>query len=455
MTVSETTSTNPWLSGNFRPVSEETTATDLPVEGRIPAELEGRLLRNGANPIGPVDPETHHWFMGDGMVHGVRLRYGRAEWYRNRWVRGPAVTAGLGEPDLPGPRTLNEFSANTSVIGFAGRTLALVEAGLTPVELDYELNSVARFDFDATLPCAFTAHPKLDPVTGELHAVCYWWPDRAGAVQYVVVGTDGLVRRCVDVPVPGMPLVHDMGLTARYAVILDLPVTVSLELVMAGDTFPVAWNPDYQPRVGLLPRDGTGDDVIWCDVESGFVFHPLNAYDAPDGTVVFDVCRYETMFDRSRIGPDHVPTLDRWTIDPVSGKVTEEKISDRAQEFPRVAPEVVGRPHRYGYTASLVSGFLPGPTLRHDLATGTTAEHDHGPGRFATEPVPVTRHGGGEGDEWVLSVVYDAGTDRSELVVLDGADFTGPPVARVFLPRRVPFGFHGDWVPDAVAGPGS
>jgi carotenoid cleavage dioxygenase len=250
-----------------------------------------------------------------------------------------------------------------------------------------------------------------------------------------------------------MPMMHDMALTARHAVILDLPVTVSFEMVMAGSTFPFAWNPDYAARVGLLPRDGSAGDVIWCDVDPCYVFHPLNAYDAPDGTVVVDLCRYDRMFDRSTTGPEYLPTLDRWTIDPTSRKVTEERVSDRRQEFPRVAAEQVARPHRIGYSATMAAGFEPGPTLRHDLLTGEATEHQHGPGRFATEPVPVTREGGGEGDEWILTMVYDAATDRSELVVIDGTDFTGPPAARIFLPTRVPYGFHGDWVPDSVVPP--
>jgi carotenoid cleavage dioxygenase-like enzyme len=453
MALSESRVENLWLEGNFAPLTAEATAFDLSVEGRLPLELEGRFLRNGPNPIGPVDQATHHWFLGDGMVHGVRLRGGRAEWYRARWVGGPAVSAALGRPGLPGPGADRAFSANTSVIGFAGRTLALVEAGALPVALDYELNSVARDDFGGTLPGSFTAHPKLDPATGELHAMCYWWPEWAGHVQYVVVAPDGRVRRTVDVPVPGMPMLHDMALTGRYAVVLDLPVTVDVALALSGSGLPFRWNPDYGARVGLLPREGEAADIVWCEVEPCYVFHPLNAYDAPDGTVVIDVCRYQSMFDHSTTGPDHLPTLDRWTIDPATRQVREERVDDRAQEFPRIDPTRVGQAHRFGYTAGYTPGFGPGPTYRHDLATGRVEAHDHGPGRGAAEPVPIRRAGGSDGDDWVLTFVYDAGTDRSELVVLDGADFTAPPVARVHLPGRVPYGFHGDWVPDTVVPP--
>jgi carotenoid cleavage oxygenase len=124
------------------------------------------------------------------MVHGLRLRDGRAEWYRNRYVRNPETAAALGEePHRSGalPHGDMDFSANTNVIGHAGRTLAIVEAGSRPYELTYDLDTVGICDFDGTLQNGYTAHPKLDPVTGELHAVCYWW-GLGNNVQYVVVG---------------------------------------------------------------------------------------------------------------------------------------------------------------------------------------------------------------------------------------------------------------------------
>ena len=102
-----TTITSNWLTGNFGPVTEEVTAVDLAVTGTIPDGLDGRYLRNGPNPRGEVDPASYHWFTGDGMVHGVRLRDGRAEWYRNRWVTdggrsGPTPTSSA-TPGAPGP----------------------------------------------------------------------------------------------------------------------------------------------------------------------------------------------------------------------------------------------------------------------------------------------------------------------------------------------------------------
>ncbi len=229
--------TNAYLSGNFAPVTEEVTAFDLEVTGVIPEGLDGRLLRNGPNPHLPVErPESYHWFTGEGMVHGLRLRDGRAEWYRNRWVRGDGG-----------------FTPNTNVIGHAGRTWAIIESGFLPVELTDELESVAVNGFDGAVEEGYTAHPKRDPNTGELHAVSYLWA--WDHLRYTVIGTDGRLRREVRVPVEGGPMVHDCAITENHVVLFDLPVTFDLDAAMAGHQVPVHLEPGPRRPCGLAaPR---------------------------------------------------------------------------------------------------------------------------------------------------------------------------------------------------------
>jgi 8'-apo-carotenoid 13,14-cleaving dioxygenase len=444
-----------YLSDNFAPVSSELTETSLEVVGELPKELNGRYLRNGPNPIGPVDPALHHWFLGDGMVHGVRLAGGSALWYRNRWVRSSQVAEALGEPigdrDLAGAN-------NTHVIGHAGRTWALVEAGSPPVELTEELDTVGRNAFFGTLTDgAFSAHPKIDPDTGDLHAMAYKWPDFADHVQYVHVGRDGRVRNTVDVPVPGMVMMHDTSITEHYVVIYDLPVTVSFDLLQRGMRFPFAWNPDYAPRIGLLPRNGgRAEDIVWCEVGPCYVFHPMNAYEDEQGNVVLDVCRYSRMFEADVHGPfgDSIATLDRWTVDPRTRRVSEQRIDERGQEFPRCHPALSGKPYRFGYSVAVAAGGGFPCINKHDLQTGVCTQYAPGPGRHAGEPYFVPREGArAEDDGYLLSYVFDAGRGRSELVVLDARDLARPPLASVLLPGRVPYGFHGSWVPDGWDGP--
>jgi carotenoid cleavage oxygenase len=443
-----------YLEGNFGPVHEEITAVDLDVTGTIPAELDGRFLRNGPNPITAPDPEKYHWFTGDGMVHGLRLRDGKAEWYRNRWVRSPEVAAALGEPVPPSPfpEGTRTFGANTNVVSIGGTTFAIVEAGSPPVELTDELETVGPSNFAGTLEHPFSAHPKRDPQTGEWHVVAYFW-GWGNRIRYMSISPDGRVQKSVDVETPGGPMVHDMAFTDTYALLFDLPVTFDLDAAMGGALLPYFWNAEYGARIGLLPRRSTatdGSDVRWFDIDPCYFYHPLNAYDREDGSVVLDAVRYERMFDRNRQGPNEGPSrLERFTIDPAEGKVLEETLDDHVQEFPRMNETLQGRRNRYGYGATF--GALDaggGPAIKHDLVAATSVEHDYGPGRETLEPVFVPREGAtDEDDGWVMSYVYDATTDRSDVVILDAQDFTGDPVATVQLPVRVPFGFHGNWVP--------
>jgi carotenoid cleavage oxygenase len=249
--------------------------------------------------------------------------------------------------------------------------------------------------------------------------------------------------------VAGPVSIHDMSLTERFAVIYDLPVLFDAEAAMSGALFPYRWDPGYRSRVGLLPRDGQADDVTWFDVESCYVFHAMNAYD--DGAnVVLDVVRHPKMFDTHRLGPDEgPPTLDRWTVDLEAGKVVEERLDDLGQEFPRVDERLVGRQHRYGYTGAFLEG--RDGLVKHDLDKRTREFRPMDSGDGASEAVFVPAEpGAGEDDGWVLALTYDATGDTSQLLVLNARDFNGEPQAVVHLPQRVPFGFHGNWVPDPL-----
>jgi carotenoid cleavage dioxygenase len=405
--------------------------------------------------VTPPNPEAYHWFTGTGMVHGIRLRDGKAERYRNRWVRSKETAEALGESWAGGPVHADmDFAPNTNVIGHAGRTFAIVEAGARPYELTDELETVGACDFGGTLPGGFTAHPKLDPVTGELHAMAYWW-GWGNQVQYLVISPDGTVTRAEMVTVKGSPMMHDFSLTRGNVVIYDLPVTFNLDAAMSGVRFPYEWDDDYGARLGVLPRAGTAADTRWFEVEPCYVYHPMNSYD--DGArVVLDVVRWPRMFDKVRNGPDDgTPTLWRWVVDTDRGTVSETQLDDRPQEFPRVDERVVGSPHRFGYSAASSDDFvtesdLPeGGLLKFDLEAGTSEFHGFGVGSGAAEGVFIPSHdGAAEDDGYVMALVYVPERDSSDLVVLSAQDFAGEPVARVHLPQRVPFGFHGNWVPD-------
>ncbi len=491
MTSTRTAETaNPYIEGFLAPVSSEVTAYDLPVTGHIPDHLYGRYLRNGPNPAAEVDPATYHWFSGDGMVHGVALRDGKARWYRNRWVRSLSVCTTLGEqaPARLDPRAgILSLGANTSVLSHAGRTLALVEGGVANYELTDELDTVGTCDFDGTLYGGYTAHPHRDPRTGELHAVSYSFA-RGRTVQYSVIGTDGRARRTVDITVSGSPMMHDFSLTDKYVVIYDLPVTFEAAQVLPAnmprwldlparlvaqsligrvrvpgpinamfnrspkhsDQMPYAWNPRYPARIGVMPREGGDKDVRWFDIEPCYVYHPLNAYsEMRNGQemLILDVVRYPRMFDRDRHGPGEAPpTLERWTVNLATGAVGTECRDDRPQEFPRINEARLGARHRYGYTIGAYFADRSSALYKHDYATGSTTTAALDPDLLIGEVCFVPDPGADAEDDGILmGYGYHRGRDEGQLLLLDAR--TCEPVATVHLPQRIPMGFHGNWAP--------
>jgi carotenoid cleavage dioxygenase len=325
-----------------------------------------------------------------------------------------------------------------------------MESGF-PHALSPGLERARVHDFDGALSSPMTAHPKVDPDTGEL---VFFGTDVFGPpfLRYHVADAGGQLVRTQEVDLPRAIMMHDFGVTSTRVVFPDLPVVFDLELAAMGRTVPYRWMPDAGARVGVMSRDGARADVDWIGIDPVYAFHVLNGYD--DGeVVVMDVLRYDRAFDT---GPGEaiataLPTLARWRIDPASHRVTEQRLDDTPAEFPRIDAAVAGRPHRYGYCTRL--GDRPeDPTqvglIKYDLVRDEATRYEPGEHRSPGEAVFVRAEDGrGEDEGWVLTLVYDATRDASDLVILDATSFAGPPVATVHLPARVPFGFHGSWVP--------
>ncbi|WP_394821709.1 carotenoid oxygenase family protein [Pendulispora albinea] len=404
------------LTGAFAPVFEERTDRDLTVIGELPPDLCGTYVRNGPNPRSGTSPA---WFAGDGMLHAVRFEGGRARGYRNRWIRGP-------------------YAPNTNVVRHAGRILSLVEARL-PVEVSADLETVGPYDFGGVLARSMTAHPKICPRTGELLFFAY------GAepphLTFYRADARGEVVQSTPIDVPKATYLHDFAITARCAVFYDLPVLVSSFKSPA----PFAWDDGYRARIGIVPRDGRDEDVRWFDVAPCTISHTVNAFEDGD-TVVLDAIRAPRLFTPH--------ALYRYTFDLRTGKVAEETLDPRFVDFPRVHPAFQGAAYRDAYAVELCDfargGFGRTRLHKYDVARGTSVVHDFGSGQMPGEAVVAPRPDAtAEDDAWVLLFVHD---DRgpSALVVLDAQRFDGDPVATVRLPCRVPFGFHGAWLPDGA-----
>lgn len=443
--VAETTPSH--LRGNGRPVTEELTLADLKVNGKIPEELNGRYVRTGPNPI--TGTSTHP-FLGDGMLHGMRLRDGKAEWYRNRYVQTPFITdPSVDVLDLSVMMDMKSSKANTHVMGHAGKILVL-EEGHFPYVVDGQLNTVGPTDFEGALTGSFTAHPKICPTTGELLAFGY--SALEPYLRYLRVSADGKLVQTENITVGGPTMMHDFNITQNNVIFMDLPAVFNLELAMTGE-MPIRWDESYPARLGVMPRNGNDTQVRWFDINPCYVFHPLNSYEDGD-KIIIDVARFSHMWKASTMDFPP-PELWRWTIDTVSGKVHEEQVDDRPAEFPRVADSVIGMKHRYGYLAGMSQTKDPneasGAILKYDRETGVRSDIEFGRGRTGGEPVFVpAANSSAEDDGYLMTYIYDASSDSSSFVIMDAASMDSEPVASIDLPR-IPGGFHGSWIEASVA----
>ena len=450
-----------YLSGHMTPVPDEITATELTVTGALPPELSGRFFRNGPNPLPGEDPG--HWFMGHGMIHGIRIRNGRAEWYRNRWVRTNQLAGhSTFRPDGTWDRTVG--SANTSVTAHGGRIYALVESSF-PYEVTPELETVGPCDFGGRLTTGMTAHPKADPESGDLHFFGYGF--LPPYLTYHRLSAAGELVVSAEIDVPGATMNHDFAITARHAVFLDLPMTFQFELLATG--MPFGFDERYGARIGVMAFDRPGE-VTWFDVDPCYVFHNGNAHEDTQGRIVLESPRFapaDAIAMWSGVtGPETASgsasarlaeaaaasgdaRLHRWTLDPATGGVTEERIDDRGVEFPTLDDQRVGRRSRFLYTRA-----DSGPDVaivKYDIVGGTSTEHALGAGIVPGEAVfvPSEAPDRAEDDGWLMALVTTRGGGPSRLLVLDATDVAAEPVAVVHLPRPVPMGFHGNWIDDA------
>jgi carotenoid cleavage dioxygenase len=452
---------NPYLSGNFAPVRDELDA-ELTITGEIPAGLAGAFYRNGANP--QFDPaDDYHWFAGDGMIHGVFVEDGKVR-YRNRFVRTPKWTtenaAGrrlfgtFGNPATTDPSVFGQDGgvANTNILWHGGKLLAL-EEGHMPFEMDPV--TLESRGYVTPYRDRVTAHPKIDPDTGEM----VWFGYSIGqmpfskTMAYGVTSASGEVLRRDDFEAPYSAMAHDFMVTANHVLFPIMPLTGSLERAMRGGP-PYAWEPEKGTFVGVMGRNASVDTIRWFEADPCFVFHPLNAYE--EGSLIHaDVMEYPVapLFPKAdgSFAGNAPARLVRWTLDLAGdgNQVKRTPLDDMAGEFPRLDDRRAGLAYRHGWFAASTErpGSVMFDAIAHvDLATGKRVTCDFAFGDVPGEPVFVPRSAdAAEGDGWLVALVYRGNEDGSDFIVLDAGDIAAGPIATARLPRRVPFGFHGNW----------
>ncbi len=462
MSVAETQAfNNPHLQGNNKPVYEEITAENLEVIGEIPKDVQGNFLRTGPNPYYVPDEDRYHIFDGDGMIHGVHIRDGKAT-YRNRFID----SAGLkeerekGEWIYPGLNMFGDYIAkgempgvkntgNTAMVHHQGQLFAMMEGG-TPYRISLpDLTTEGEHDFDGTLTHNFTAHPKVDMKSGEMMTFGYGMSPPY--LTYSVVNTQGRASHTTEITIPKPVMMHDCAITENYTIFPDLPLVFDLEKMMSGEGI-VGWDPDNGCRIGIVPRVGDDNSIRWFEIEESFLFHVANAWEEGD-EVVFQACRSNRGGIVTSEGSDvrdQLGQLHEWRFNMKTGEVLSKAL-DREFfcDFPRINDDLVGYKNRYTYAARFRVQEMPvfDGEMKYDNETGEIQMHHFGEDCESGEAIFAPRiNAQSEDDGYVICFVYNRVSGESECHIIDAQRFTEEPVARIKIPQRVPHGFHASWV---------
>ena len=459
---------DPYMSKGFEPIRMECDYANLIVEGEVPADLNGSFYRIGPNPqFAPRG--NYNPLNGDGMVHAFHLRNGLVS-YRNRWVRTQqwnleraAGRSLFGSPHNPAESDSSvagmttDGVANTHLVWHAKRLLAL-EEGHAPIELDpSSLETIGPWSFNNRLPRNMTAHPKIDPESGEMLFFANFPTGRLTCdLAFYVANADGILVRSQIITGPFPTLVHDFVVTRDFVIFAICPVTLSIKRAMKGDPL-IAWEPERGTHVAVIPRAGNAEDVRWFAGAPCMVWHLMNAFNDGDHIVV-DVCQqHAPVFPFADGSPtDHEQAkqhLTRWRFDfAKSSEFATERLSDVVCEYPRCDERRAGLSYRHGYVAcegGPGTGDVFHRGIGHfDHSTGLMRVYSAGPRCAVAEPVFVPRQGSSkEGDGYLLTNIFDEDRNASHLAIFDAQNIEQGPIARALLDHRVPVGFHTSWRP--------
>jgi carotenoid cleavage dioxygenase-like enzyme len=442
---------NPFLVGNFAPLSQEIDSTELIVEGSIPKDLNGILIRNGPNPIAlPDDLTTYHWFLGDGMLHAIYFESGRVLRYKNRYVKTRFLSSRSNFKAVPGPPEPINGPANTHIYPHANKLFALCESSL-PHLVNWELETLCVYDFNGKLIPPMTAHPKTDPETKEL---CFFGYSPFGPpfLRYHVANKEGILTKSLEISLPACSMMHDFAITENFVIFLDLPVVFKPELAVNSYQMPFSWQPENGARIGILPREADSDKTKWIEIDPCYVFHVFNAFEERNQINLYLVA-YKKMFDlpKGDLLGSAPPQMQKWVIDLKNFAVLKEQLSEDSAEFPRINDAFTSKKFRYGYSALLNEAIVKGnhdqtgKILKIDFKNSTTTYLNLGKYIGSAEPVFVSC-GTNEDDGYLLTIGYDRLLDKSKLFIHHASANQNLPIATVTLPQRVPYGFHGSFV---------
>ncbi|KAG9449183.1 hypothetical protein H6P81_009148 [Aristolochia fimbriata] len=517
---------------NFAPVDEIGEAVEIScIDGEIPPDFpEGVYIRNGSNPlfgalqstVSVFGRSSETWFEGEGMVHAVYFAKNlQGKWrlsYKNKYVETetykiekerskpsflPAIEG--DSPAVLAAFLLNQLRygevskciSNTNVFEHSGKCYAVAENDI-PQEIDlFSLNRLNEWDVNGAWDRPFTSHPKRAPVTGEL--VIIGVDTKQPYVVLGVISADGktLTHRA-DLELKRCVLSHEIGVTERYNIILDCPLTLNTSRLIKGGPL-IKYDEKGYSSIGVMPRYGDAKSVKWFEVETHCIFHVLNCFEDGDEVVVRGCRAQASIIPGPDLGlnkfewfsrglkpmdetVDYYPTGSdgflfsrayEWKLNMKSGQVKERFLTrtDFSMDFPAINNSYIGLRNKYGYTqvvdsAASSSSGLPKygkvaklyfdqkdkriPELREKgWEDVVKVEYHHlGESEFCSGAVFVGKHGAAveEDDGWIVSFVHNEETDLSQVHIIDAKKFEGEAVAKISLPHRVPYGFHGTFI---------
>ncbi len=457
---------HPQLRGNYAPINFEATCEDLVIRGKLPTDLTGSLYRVGPNPKF-VPKIGYHWFFGAGMVHAFHFREGRVN-YINRWVRTPKFLAEQTSGSaLPMDITADSYTgqlqsnrrnglANTNIIWHANQLLALEEGShpftLTPDKLE----TVGYGHYGDGISGAMTAHPKIDPFTGDLHGFGYM-SNYLGSrsMSYHVIDSKGAIKRSDNFDAPYSAMVHDFIITEDYVLFPIFPLTFDLQRINTLGV-PFAFEPNAGAFIGVVRRDDPITSIRWIEIPVCFIFHFMNAWNEKQ-KVTFDAIEFSAapnfsdVFGKIPKHEDAQGKLTRWRLDITTGKIDREKIFEAPAEFPRIDDRFITKCHRHGYIASASKrqrgdGGLFNEITHLNLKSESVQCWDAGLQNGVSEPVFVPKkNDSSEGEGWLLATVFEHATKSSYLAIFNSEAVADGPIASCHLDHRIPFGFHGNW----------
>ncbi|KAK8928661.1 Carotenoid 9,10(9',10')-cleavage dioxygenase 1 [Platanthera zijinensis] len=525
-------SNQPWLptQSNFMPVDEIGDAVILDdIEGEIPDDFpEGVYIRNGSNPLfgglqsasSVLGLSSETWVEGEGMLHAVsfsRATNGGGSgggWivsYKNRFVesdtfllerrrnRPSFLPVVEGNPaSVIASYLLNQLRygkitkdmSSTNIFELSGRLFAVTESHL-PQEMDLlTLETIGSWDVNGLWDRPFSAHPKKAP-GGELVFVGADWKEPFLVLG--IVSADGKeLKHKVDLKLKRGIVCHDIGISERYNIILDMPLTFDFHRLIKGGPF-IKYEKQSYARIGVMPRYGDSDSVKWFDVEPYCMFHIVNCYEIGDEVIVRGWRSIGSMIPGPDLGRNKSQWFSRgfnrkstdeysdglffsrlheWRLNMNTASVTERYLMGTgfSSEFPFANDLFGGLYNKYAYAQVVNSeassdaglpkfGGLAKFYLDEKDATAFKLENldseymkverrKLGASEFYSGAAFVSKRGDFEEDDgWIISYVHNEQTNTSQVHIIDAKNFEGGLVAKITLPRRVPYGFHGAFIP--------